>query len=111
MPEPSKLPHRPRPPILLPEKAAGRDRVNLHTRRKQAGFPTGKTFGDWHESKSPTPRATQDALRSFEWVGRLENFCTCGTSGPGKSRPTEALGRTGLTRFAAGGPWLNSGTA
>ena len=38
--------------VLLAEEAAGRDRANLHTRRKRAGFPTGKTFGDWDETKS-----------------------------------------------------------
>ena len=27
--------------VLLAEEAAGRDRANLHTRRKRAGFPTG----------------------------------------------------------------------
>ena len=37
--------------VLLAEEAAGRDRANLHTRRQRAGFPTGKTFGDWDEMK------------------------------------------------------------
>ena len=41
--------------VLLAEEAAGRDRANLHTRRKRAGFPTGKTFGDWDETKSAIP--------------------------------------------------------
>lgn len=56
--------------VLLAEEAAGRDRANLHTRRKRAGFPTGKTFGDWDETKSSIPRATQDALRMVGSPGR-----------------------------------------
>ena len=32
--------------VLLCEEVAGRDRANLLTRRKSAGFPAGKTFGD-----------------------------------------------------------------
>lgn len=82
--------------VLLAEEAAGRDRANLHTRRKRAGFPTGKTFGDWDETKSAIPRPTQDALKSLEWVGRRENFCICGPSGTGKSHFTEALGQTAV---------------
>src|SRR3546814_12807257 len=76
--------------VLLAEEAAGRDRANLHTRRKRAGFPTGKTFGDWDETTSSIPRATQDALRTLEWVGRRECFCVCGPSGTGKSHLTAA---------------------
>ncbi|GAA3132703.1 IS21-like element ISSme2 family helper ATPase IstB [Rhodococcus baikonurensis] len=82
--------------VLLAEEAAGRDRANLHTRRKRAGFPTGKTFGDWDETKSSIPRATQDALRTLEWVGRRECFCVCGPSGTGKSHFTEALGQAAV---------------
>ncbi len=63
---------------LLAEEAAGCHRANLHTHRKRAGFPSGKTFGDWHENKSSVPRATQDALKRREWVDRRENFCICG---------------------------------
>jgi DNA replication protein DnaC len=82
--------------VLLAEEAAGRDRANLHTRRKRAGFPTGKTFGDWRETESSIPRATQDALKTLEWVGRRESFCICGPSGTGKSHFTEALGQTAV---------------
>nr|WP_272918671.1 ATP-binding protein [Streptomyces sp. HUCO-GS316] len=38
--------------VLLAEEAAGRDAANLRTRRKRAGFPAGKTFGDWDEQAS-----------------------------------------------------------
>ncbi|MFD4350881.1 ATP-binding protein, partial [Streptomyces coelicoflavus] len=82
--------------VLLAEEAAGRDRANLHTRRKRAGFPTGKTFGDWDEGQSSIPRATQDALKTLEWVGRRECLCICGPSGTGKSHFTEALGQTAI---------------
>ncbi|MBF6102386.1 ATP-binding protein, partial [Nocardia cyriacigeorgica] len=41
--------------VLLAEEAAGRDATNLRTRRKRAGFPAGKTFGDWDETASSIP--------------------------------------------------------
>ncbi len=82
--------------VLLAEEAAGRDRANLHTRRKRAGFPAGKTFGDWDETASSIPRATQDALKTLEWVRRRESLCVCGPSGTGKSHFTEALGQAAV---------------
>jgi DNA replication protein DnaC len=82
--------------VLLGEEAAGRDRANLHTRRKQAAFPTGKTFGDWDETKSSIPRATQDALKALEWIGRRENLSICGPSGTGKSHFSEAIGQAAI---------------
>jgi DNA replication protein DnaC len=66
--------------VLLAEEAAGRDATNLRTRRKRAGFPTGKTFGDWDDQASSIPRPTQDALKTLEWVARKENLCVCGPS-------------------------------
>ncbi|MGH3117333.1 MAG: IS21-like element helper ATPase IstB [Streptomyces sp.] len=82
--------------VLLAEEAAGRDRANLHTRRKRAAFPAGKTFGDWDETASSIPRATQDALKTLEWVGRRENLSICGSSGTGKSHFCEALGQAAV---------------
>ncbi|MFD9622046.1 ATP-binding protein [Streptomyces virginiae] len=37
-----------------------------------------------------------DDLESLAWVGRRESFCSCGPSGTGKSRFTEALGQTAV---------------
>jgi DNA replication protein DnaC len=82
--------------VLLAEEAAGRDQANLRTRRKRAGFPAGKTFGDWDEQASSIPRPTQDALKTLEWVQRKENLCICGPSGTGKSHFCEALGQTAV---------------
>jgi DNA replication protein DnaC len=82
--------------VLLAEEAAGRDRANLNTRRKRAGFPAGKTFGDWDETASSIARPTQDALKSLEWVTRRENLCVCGPSGTGKSHFCEALGQAAI---------------
>jgi DNA replication protein DnaC len=82
--------------VLLAEEAAGRDAANLRTRRKRAGFPAGKTFGDWDETASSIPRPTQDALKTLEWVTRRENLCVCGPSGTGKSHFCEALGQTAV---------------
>lgn len=82
--------------VLLAEEAAGRDQANLRTRRKRAGFPAGKTFGDWDEQASSIPRPTQDALKTLEWVQRKENLCVCGPSGTGKSHLAEALGQAAV---------------
>lgn len=82
--------------VLLAEEAAGRDAANLRTRRKRAAFPAGKTFGDWHEQASSILRATQDALKTLEWVHNKENLCICGPSGTGKSHFCEALGQAAV---------------
>ncbi len=82
--------------VLLAEEAAGRDATHLRTRRKRAGLPAGKTFGDWDEQSSSIPRPTQDALKTLEWVTRKENLCICGPSGTGKSRFCEALGQAAV---------------
>lgn len=78
---------------LLAEETAGRARSMLATRRKDAGFPTGKTFDIWDESLSSIPAPTQQALRTLEWVGRKENLVVCGPSGTGKTFFLEALGQ------------------
>ncbi|RRR85791.1 IS21-like element helper ATPase IstB [Streptomyces sp. RP5T] len=82
--------------VLLAEEAAGRDAANLRTRRKRAGFPAGKTFGDWDEQASSITRQVQDSLKTLEWIGRRENLCICGPSGTGKSHFTEALGQAAV---------------
>lgn len=82
--------------VLLAEEAAGRDATNLRTRRKRAGFPAGKTFGDWDETASSIARPTQDALKTLEWVKNKENLCICGPSGTGKSHFCEALGQAAV---------------
>jgi DNA replication protein DnaC len=70
--------------VLLAEEAAGRDAANLRTRRKRAGFPAGKTFGDWDETASSIPRQIQDSLKTLEWISRKESLCVCGPSGTGR---------------------------
>lgn len=82
--------------VLLAEEVAGRDRANLLTRRKSAGFPAGKTFGDWDEELSLIPRPTQEALKTLEWVRRRENLAIYGPSGTGKSHFCEALGHAAV---------------
>jgi DNA replication protein DnaC len=44
---------------LFAEEAAGRARFMLATRRKAAGFPTGKTFAAWDPAVSSIPGPTQ----------------------------------------------------
>jgi DNA replication protein DnaC len=78
---------------LLVEEVAGRDRSALATRRTQAAFPTGKTFDTWDPTLCSIPTATQQALRTLEWVHRRENLVVCGPSGTGKTFLLEALGQ------------------
>jgi DNA replication protein DnaC len=82
--------------VLLAEEAAGRDRATIRMRRRASGLPAGKTFDAWDQSASPIPKATQQALRSLEWVHRAENVCICGPSGTGKSHLAEALGHLAI---------------
>jgi DNA replication protein DnaC len=78
---------------LLVEEVAGRDRSALATRRTHAAFPTGKTFDTWDPALCSIPAATQQALRTLEWVHRRENLVVCGPSGTGKTFLLEALGQ------------------
>jgi DNA replication protein DnaC len=57
--------------VLLCEEAAGRDRATIRMRRRSSGLPAGKTFDAWNEA-APIPAATQQALRTLEWIGRFE---------------------------------------
>jgi DNA replication protein DnaC len=79
--------------VLLQEELEGRERSATSTRREAAGFPTGKTFEAWDGQLCSIPIATQEALRSLEWVRRRENLVVCGPSGTGKSFFLEALGQ------------------
>ncbi len=78
---------------LFTEEVAGRQRSALATRRRAAGFPTGKTFHAWKPEASSIPHPTQQALRTLEWVHRRENLVVCGPSGTGKTFFLEALGQ------------------
>lgn len=78
---------------LLEAETAGRKASMLASRRKRAGFPTGKTFDAWEESLSSIPSQTQQFLRGLEWLERRENVVLCGPAGTGKSMLAEALGQ------------------
>lgn len=78
---------------MLEAETAGRHRSMLATRRKKAGFPTGKTFDVWDETLSSIPQPTQQGLRTLEWVQRRENLVVCGPAGTGKTFFLEALGQ------------------
>ena len=82
--------------VLLAEEITGRDEATIRLRRKKAGFPAGKTFQAWDERASSIPAASQQALRTLEWVDRHENLCVCGPSGTGKSHFCEALGQAAI---------------
>lgn len=81
---------------LLTEESTGRARSMLATRRKEAGFPTGKTFDIWDASLSSIPAPTQQALRSLEWIHRKENLVVCGPSGTGKTFFLESIGQAAV---------------
>lgn len=99
--------------VLLEEEARGRDPATIANRRKRAGFPTGKTFESWCESSSTIPAATQQALRSLEWIDRAENLAVVGPSGTGKSHLLEALGNAAVdpARRSRGSPSRRSGSS
>lgn len=78
---------------LLTEELAGRHKSVIAARRKAARFPSGKTFEHWDPSLSTIPVATQQALRTLEWVRRRENLVLAGPSGTGKTFFLEALGQ------------------
>src|SRR5690606_23297772 len=81
---------------LLAEELAGRQASSVGTRRKAAGFPTGKTFESWDEATSSIPLPTQRSLRTLEWISEHENLVVCGPSGTGKSHLLEALGHAAV---------------
>ena len=79
--------------VLLEHEVTGRDESGRESRRKQAGFPNGKTFRTWNGEASSIPQPTQQALQTLEWTSRRENVVLCGPSGTGKSHFLEALGQ------------------
>ena len=46
---------------LLAEELTGRQASSVRSRRKAAGFPTGKTFDGWDDTISSIPEPTQRA--------------------------------------------------
>ncbi len=84
--------------VLLAEEAAGRDQATIRTRRRASGLPAGKTFDAWEPERSVIPAATQQALRTLEWIDRHEVLCVCGPSGTGKSHLIEALGHQAIDK-------------
>jgi DNA replication protein DnaC len=82
----------------LAEEAAGRDQATIQIRRRSSGLPTGKTFDAWEQDAAAIPKATQQALRTLEWIERSEGLCVCGPSGTGKSHFIEALGHLAIDR-------------
>ena len=82
--------------VLLAEEATGRDRATIALRRRQAGFPTGKTIEAFRAADSAIPPQTQQALLTLEWLMRAENLVVCGPSGTGKSHFVEALGHAAI---------------
>lgn len=82
--------------VLLEEEIKGRDQATRRNRRKAAGFPSGKTFEAWVPSDSSIPLATQNGLRTLEWIHRRECLSVSGPSGTGKSHFVEALGHLAI---------------
>ncbi|CAN5619963.1 IS21-like element IS100kyp family helper ATPase IstB [soil metagenome] len=82
--------------VLLQEEARGRDIATREMRRRNAAFPSGKTFHTWREEDSSISLATQRALRTLEWIGRAETLSISGPSGTGKSHFLEALGHAAI---------------
>ena len=88
--------------MLLAEEAAGRDQATIRMRRRQSGLPAGKTFDAWDADASPIPQATQQALRTLEWIDRAEELCVCG---PQRHRQERTWSRrSGTSRSIAARP-------
>jgi DNA replication protein DnaC len=87
--------------VLLEAELAGRSEAAVATRRRRSDLPAGKTFDAWDEEASSIPKATQQALRTLEWVERGEGLCVCGPSGTGKSHLVEALGHLAIDKGKA----------
>lgn len=83
---------------FLQAEIDGRQQSVLHTKRKRAKFPTGKTFDAWDPALSTIPPQTQQFLAGLEWVDRHENVVLCGPAGTGKSLFAEALGQSAIDR-------------
>ena len=83
---------------LLEVEVEGRAEAAIGIRRRRSGLPAGKTLDAWEEKASSIPAATQQALRTLEWMERGENVCLCGPSGTGKSHFAEALGHLAIDR-------------
>src|SRR5450631_1491102 len=71
--------------VLLAEEAAGRDQATIQTRRRASNLPTGKTFDAWEPERSVIPPATQQALRTLEWIDHHEVLAICGPSGASRT--------------------------
>jgi DNA replication protein DnaC len=84
--------------VLLAEEVTGRDAATRRSRRKAAGFPSGKTFSSWRTEQSCIPEPTQNALMTLEWIGRAENLVIAGPSGTGKSHMVEALSHLAIEK-------------
>ena len=84
--------------VLLVEEAAGRDAATKATRRRAAGFPSGKTLESWREAESAIPLPTQRALVTLEWLTRAENLVLAGPSGTGKTHWCEGLAAAAIER-------------
>ena len=61
-----------------------RARSMLASRRKAAGFPTGKTFDAWDPDASSIPAPTQQALRTLEWITAGRTSSSAGPPAPGR---------------------------
>lgn len=84
--------------VLLSEEVTGRDAATRRMRRKNASFPSGKTFSSWRPEQSSIPEATQNALATLEWIHRHENLAVAGPSGTGKSHFVEALAHAAIEK-------------
>lgn len=83
---------------MLGEEVTGRDAATRGLRRKNASFPTGKTFSSWRPEQSSISEATQNALATLEWIHRHENLAVAGPSGTGKSHFVEALAHAAIEK-------------
>jgi DNA replication protein DnaC len=94
--------------VLLGEEVTGRDAATRRMCRKNASFPTGKTFSSWRPEQSSISEATQNALSTLEWIHRHENLAVAGPSGTGKSHFVEALAHAAIEKDLRVSSWAQT---
>ena len=86
--------------MLLAEEAAGRDQATTSRRRRASGLPAGKTFDAWEEKASVIPNATQQALRTLDWVDRAKRSSSAAPAVPARATSSKRSATSRSTKAA-----------
>jgi DNA replication protein DnaC len=81
---------------LVEAEIVARERSNLDTRLRQAGFPVRKALEEFQLQLSSVPQPTFNYLSSLEWIRAKANVCLIGPAGTGKSHLLVGLGHAAV---------------